>query len=261
MYVLDNGKIVMSGNNNVTLDGSAGREAPAIPIHTFLLDTETGYILFDCACDPEGVHGVWPEWLMSNPYVCPGDCELTTRLGQIGIKPEEVKTVVLSHMHMDHAGDLKSFPGADVYVQDEELTTVLKSYAKQNLEGTFHLKSDVENILKAGVHWRPVPADVQEMQLCKGVTILNFGRGHSFGMLGLLVELQCKTFLLAADAVYSRVHYGPPAQMAGVCAEEDGYFKTIEWIREYAAKHDAQVLFGHDMEQFQSLKKAPEYYE
>ena len=82
--------------------------------------------------------------------------------------------------------------------------------------------------------------------------------GHSYGMLGMYVETQESRFLLASDAVYSREYYGPPAKLSGAVCDEPGYFAAIEYIRDYAAQHDALVLFGHDMEQFQSLRKSGE---
>ena len=66
-------------------------------------------------------------------------------------------------------------------------------------------------------------------------------------MLGLLVELESGNYLLAADAIYSRAHY-----------EQKGYFAAMEFLRQYAEEHHAQILFGHDMKQFQSLKKSTE---
>ncbi|MBQ7703001.1 MAG: N-acyl homoserine lactonase family protein, partial [Firmicutes bacterium] len=56
-------------------------------------------------------------------------------------------------------------------------------------------------------------------------------------------------------AIYSEEHFGPPARMAGICTDEKGYFETIEFLREYAKKHDVRILYGHDMKQFRSLKK------
>ncbi len=41
-------------------------------------------------------------------------------LGKIGFHPEEVDTVILTHMHADHAGNVVAFPKAKVYVQREE---------------------------------------------------------------------------------------------------------------------------------------------
>lgn len=77
-------------------------------------------------------------------------------------------------------------------------------------------------------------------------------------MLGLLVELGSGNYLLAADAIYSRAHYEPVPQLSGVVHDEKGYFAAMEFLRQCAAAHHAQILFGHDMKQFQSLKKSTE---
>ncbi len=182
---------------------------------------------------------------------------MVERLAELGVKPEEIRYVVLSHMHVDHMGCVKYFPQAKVLVSGRELITVLREYAGGALDegvvGVFHVKTDMDNALRAGVQW--VPVYEEEMPLCDGVTVYNFGPGHAYGMLGLLVRGESGNYLLAADAVYSHVHYGPPAQMAGVCADDDGYFRTIERIRSLAEEHHAQVLFGHDMAQFKALVK------
>ena len=77
-------------------------------------------------------------------------------------------------------------------------------------------------------------------------------------MLGLLVELESGNYLLAADAIYSRAHYEPVPQLSGVVYDANGYFAAMEFLRQYAEEHHAQILFGHDMKQFQSLKKSTE---
>lgn len=43
-------------------------------------------------------------------------------LGQIGFTPEDVDTVVLTHTHFDHMGNLDDFPRAKMYIQEEELS-------------------------------------------------------------------------------------------------------------------------------------------
>jgi hypothetical protein len=39
------------------------------------------------------------------------------------------------------------------------------------------------------------------------------------------------------------------------------FFDSVEKVREYAKKYDARVMFSHDMEFFQTMKQAPDFYE
>ncbi len=258
LYVLDLGKIVMEGENPVVGHGGAG-EKPAIPIHAFLLQTGATNILFDTGCHPRAIDGAWPEALRGNPFV-PGDGgALLTRLAQLGLRPEDIDHVIVSHLHLDHAGGVHLFPQAQVFVQQEELEHVLADDAAGTLD-FFHVQCDVDNWKRAGTRWVPVPRDVRETPLCPGVTILNLGPGHSFGMLGLSVSLQCGSFVMAADAIYAAEHLGPPAKLSGAVYDEAGYFAAIDYLSGYAAAHGATLLFGHDMAQFQTLKRSTEGY-
>ena len=256
MYVLNNGRIVMLTNNKVTNDDGGNGEAPAIPIHSFLLDTAKGYVLFDTGCDPKGMTENWPLWLRENPYEFADGGTPAQQLALIGLKPADISYVVMSHLHVDHAGTLSEFTNAEVIVSREEFVKVMRDYAEDKLDG-FHVKSDVESWLKAELNWHLIPQDMEEWELCPGLKVLNFGPGHAYGMLGLEVVLEeSGAFILAADTIYTADHMGPPAKMAGIAYEEEGYYATIERIRTLAARDNAKVLFGHDMEQFGTLIKA-----
>lgn len=260
LYVLDLGRIVMEADNPVTKEEGNGAEAPAIPIHGFLIDSPIGKVLFDTGCHPDAMKGAWPEAMLANPYVYDEDASLVKRLEALNVKAEDINCLVLSHLHLDHAGGVHLFPNANVYVQEDELRKTMEAYETNNLD-VFHLECDVKNWLEAGTKWKPINAE-REVRLCEGITILDLKEGHSFGMLALLVELKCGNFLLVSDAAYSAVHFGPPAELAGVVYEEEGYFQTMEFIRKYAAERKAAVLFGHDMDQFKSLIKSDVgYYE
>ncbi len=253
LYVLDLGRIVMENDNPVTKDEVTETQKPEIPIHAFLLDSPAGYILFDTGCDPLGMKGAWQKEMCENPFIYDDDQTLNAQLAKVGVKPEDVKYVVLSHLHTDHAGGVHLLPNAEVFVNKKELDAVYEGHRNGTID-IFHQKSDFDNWNKADVNWKPVEGDVTHF-LCDELDLLDLGTGHSFGMLALAVHLNSRCFMLVADAAYSAVHYGPPARMAGICCDEKGYFAALEKIRAYAAKHDATVLFGHDMQQYKSLKK------
>lgn len=252
LHILNNGALVLGKENPVLIDGDREGAHNRIPVHSFLLDTSAGYVLFDCACDDQGM-SVWPQWLKETPYEPGEKGTLLESLQAIGVSPEEIRYVVLSHMHVDHMGCLKYFPNARTLVNAREFIQVMKNYGEDKLGGTFHVKTDIENSLRAGIQWQLIYDET--FSLCHEVTVYNLGPGHSYGMLALLVKGRQGNYILASDAVYSRSHYGPPAQMAGVCMDEEGYYQAIEKIRTIAETYEAEVFFGHDMEQFMRLMK------
>ena len=81
---------------------------------------------------------------------------LWIRLEKSEFSRKRSKYVVLSHMHVDHMGCLKYFPAARTLVSAEEFISVMKNYATDQLTDTFHVKTDIENSLKAGIRWAHV---------------------------------------------------------------------------------------------------------
>jgi Zn-dependent hydrolases, including glyoxylases len=270
MHVLDNGRMWIDTVDllGVYRRGNAENQHPAaiweqIPIHTFLIDHPDGLVLFDTACDPNGMTENWSESQKKNaPYEAPAGSSLLERLEQLKVRPDDVKYVVVSHLHVDHAGGLKMFKKAKIFVSDLELTRAVRQYVLGENLGAC-VPSDIEAFIKAGLHWEPVDPNEKEIELLEGLTILSLGPGHSWGMLGLLVELpKTGNFLLASDALYTSKNAGPPVQLPGNIYDSIGYAATAQYITKYAARKHAKILYGHDMEQFKTLIKSTDgYYE
>jgi N-acyl homoserine lactone hydrolase len=51
-------------------------------------------------------------------------------LGRIGVRPDDVDAILLTHNHLDHAGCVADFPAADVYIQRRELTSYEEAIAR-----------------------------------------------------------------------------------------------------------------------------------
>lgn len=257
MHILDCGTITMP-RGAILADEQAAKDAGAmvtIPVEAYLIEHEDGNILFDTACDPEGMSGRWPEAFRTCPYIAGEGGFLPERLAKIGVAPEDIRFVVASHLHLDHAGCLKYFTKARVYVNSEEFAKTLRAYFRKEGFGA-HVPSDIEGWLDAGLTWQPIPPDVQELQLVKGVSILNFGSGHSWGMLGLYVELpQSGPFLLVSDAAYTDSSFGPPPIMPAFLEDKDGYLATLARIKNIASDRKAEIVCGHDLAGFQSMLK------
>jgi glyoxylase-like metal-dependent hydrolase (beta-lactamase superfamily II) len=97
-----------------------------LPIYTWVIEHDEGLIVVDTG-ETSRVHerGYQPRW---HPFyrravrfsVHP-DEELGPQLRALGIGPRDVRQVVMTHLHTDHAGGLHHVTGSRVWVSREEL--------------------------------------------------------------------------------------------------------------------------------------------
>jgi hypothetical protein len=81
-------------------------------------------------------------------------------------------------------------------------------------------------------------------------------------MLGLLLELECGNKLLISDIIYSSENVGPPIRRPGICHDVEKWEKKMELTLLFARLTHAEIWYGHDQAQFDSLVKSTEgYYE
>ena len=101
--------------------------------------------------------GGWPANMREAfPLTRTSEQALTHQLSLCGISPSQVDTVVLSHLHLDHAGGAHFFPRAKIYVQQEELKHVMADQKNGTLS-VFHQKCDLDNWEQAHLQWYPFP--------------------------------------------------------------------------------------------------------
>jgi len=264
VFVLDNGRIELDSNQMVAMSTCAtlNDKAPVhqwieIPIYTVLIDHPQGKILYDTGCHPAAMEGRWPANLtLMSPYYFDEDQRLENQLRKAGYHPKDIDIVVVSHMHLDHAGNLDLFTHADVYVHRDDFAHGLIS-VHQSPDPVTHgvyVKADLE------VPCKFIMVD-DDFELVSGVQVLNLP-GHTPGLLGLMVHLNNSgTMIFPMDALYQRANYGPPVRSSGILYDSLSFFKSIEKIRKLAKKHNAKVIFSHDMEFFKTLRLSPAYYD
>ncbi|MDR0850908.1 MAG: N-acyl homoserine lactonase family protein [Clostridiales Family XIII bacterium] len=183
--------------------------------------------------------------------------EPPARLRQIGLEPEDINLVVLSHMHCDHIGYIDAFPNAKILVSEAEFLYTMRDYGMYKSG----VQKDLKYFIEKRPNWELIPGDFETKELVPGVTIYNFGRGHSYGMIGLMLDLpnSGKKFLVG-DAIYAAESIGPPLRKPGICLDMENWLRTVRYIQKVAAEENAEIWYGHDLDQFNSLVKSSEGY-
>lgn len=105
-------------------------------------------------------------------------------LGEVGIAPEEVDTILLTHLHFDHAGDVERFPNATVVVQEREVVEWLRWLAEPPELGFFNGSLDPATLeamprLAAAGRLRLVDGDVDDV--LPGIHLRAAFDTHTFG--------------------------------------------------------------------------------
>ena len=80
---------------------------------------------------------------------------LPARLDMMGVGPDDVDYVVLSHLHCDHAGCVEYFRKSKIIVHEDEFAGAFRQYALQDHGSPYALK-DLDAMIKAQLHWREI---------------------------------------------------------------------------------------------------------
>jgi N-acyl homoserine lactone hydrolase len=103
LYVMANGTAPDMPRESLVSSGAPvdPQDVVPIPIMTFLIEHPGGLVLYDTGWSkPERSPRTWP---------ISEDEMVLSRLGKLGIHPRDIRYVICSHLHIDHAGGLEDF--------------------------------------------------------------------------------------------------------------------------------------------------------
>jgi glyoxylase-like metal-dependent hydrolase (beta-lactamase superfamily II) len=185
-------------------------------------------------------------------------------LTKVELEPHDVQTILLTHMHFDHAGGIDSFPDATILLQRSEYEgwkRALKTLPNQApSKSSWVLSStnldDVERLDRALADGRLTLID-GDREVWPGITLRLAADTHTFGSQWIEVSTPAGPYVIAGDAVVSFANLErmwPP-----------GYHQGNAWklLEAYASIKQAvggdwarRVVPGHDMELFRRFPSA-----
>lgn len=224
-----------------------------IPVPAYLVQTAEGHnILIDSG---------FPELFAGNRIELPGgrtvemaaDGFIVARLAQIGVRPEDVGTVICTHLDADHAGGHAEFPSAEFVVQRENYEVALASD-----DPRFAALRDSWN--QPALRYRLIEGD---QVLERGVELIE-SSGHVPGHQSVLLRLErTGPTLLAIDAVpHSSMTDADTRWVMPIDMDEASTRESTRKLAEVVRREGvALTIYGHDAGQWASLKQAPEFYD
>ena len=258
VHVLDRGRLECDLNYMVEGMSMGSHNEPnpetvydEIPVWNLLIDHPEGTILWDTGSHPDALDGHWPEPLYQAFY--PYDAHertLAVALDEVGYGIDDIEYVFQTHLHLDHAGELEHFAGTDVpvFVHAEELKFAY--YSANSDEGSSaYILGDFDHDL----NWHVVHRDRE--QHFEDVEFIHLP-GHTPGLMGTMIHLDDHgTLIFSGDELYQTENYEDEIPLgAGLLWSHRHWFDSLQLLKDLERRHDGQVIYGHDPEQFAAIE-------
>lgn len=219
--------------------------SPALAI--LIKHPTAGYILYDTGNDADWQNSY--SEAMKTTYPITKLITIEEALKKEGLSVNDIDTLILSHLHFDHAGGMKYFAntkaGAHTIVSDAELQEVMNTVpqAENQTIGAFIGKLFL-NI--PGVQYEPLK---EETEIAPGITLF-IQRCHTPGLIGLRVQLKDRTVIFMGDTVYTGEAYQKELPPGGsINKTNDEFYANLKRLKEMEKEFHAEVFYGHDFEQ------------
>ena len=173
-------------------------------------------------------------------FVKPSDA-----VAKVGVKPEDITDVIISHVHWDHLDGADLFPKARIWIQREEfdhhldVTGVVRNRAVDSV--------DAKMLAQIGRDGRVTKVDGDDKEIIPGIRVYTGGK-HTFASQFVGVNTEAGTVVIASDNAYL---YENLAKKVAIAQTLDAASNLRAQARMATLAADPRLIVpGHDPEVF-----------
>ena len=173
-------------------------------------------------------------------------------LAPLGVKPEDVTDVIITHMHWDHADGMDLFPNARIWLQRDEYSYYTgDAWQQKNTHGGID-PDDVVAAVKLNMAGRVGLVNGDAQEIVPGITCYIGGK-HTYQSQYVGVNTRSGTVILASDNMYLYENMDKHAPISQTLDAESN-LRAQDRMKQLAAK-PSLVIPGHDPEEFARFPK------
>ena len=177
------------------------------------------------------------EWHV-NEYVKPSEA-----LKPLGVKPEDITDVIITHMHWDHADGMDLFPKARIWIQKDELQYYAgEAWQSKDASDGFD-PEDVLTLVKLNTQGKVGLVNGDAQEILPGITCYTGGR-HTYASQYVGVNTAAGTVVLASDNMYLYENLDKHVPIAATL-DAASNLRAQDRMKQLAAK-PAFIVPGHD---------------
>ncbi len=175
---------------------------------------------------------------------------LKSQLAELNLTPDDIKYVVLSHLHPDHAGNVSLFPNAEFIIAEKELAWAFGTPTPEFIEPEMIAPLKKDN----------VRATIDDVDVFGDGTVMVYrSPGHTPGHRFLFVKLpNYGNLLITGDLYHTNENYVDHTVDVGNYsrAEELASFGRFDRMQKNLK---AKVIIQHSPEDFARMPRFPKY--
>ena len=182
-------------------------------------------------------------------------------LAELGVTPEAVSDIVVTHAHFDHLGSIGEFPKARIHIQKRELLSCYEALALPKRFAHLSKIVDPANLrmaLEASIEHRVNLVDGDRDNLLPGIHV-RLGPGHTPGHQFVIVETAVGRRVISGDCLYTTRQltghaddgvYVPLNNATG-CGWDQ--LRTLDRVNEEIGGDLANLIVMHDVDRWANL--------
>lgn len=266
MHILDLGSLeadeswIFRGANTSKLSNlnPTNQRRELVLISALIEHPDAGLILYDVGCAedlevawPAPVTDVFPRVKYSDEQKLPNAIKAT------GNDIKDVKAVIISHLHLDHAGGLEHFVGTDIpiYVHEEEFKHACWAVAAKADLGVYQ----GHYMLLEKLNWQTFTES--QLELYQGIT-LHHTPGHAPGLCMMQVNLDHDgTFIWTTDQYHVAENYELGHPHGGLARDHNAWYRSLNMTRRLQRLFNARLIYGHDKPTTLKLLEEKKFFE
>ncbi len=223
-------------------------------------ETRAGIVLIDTGLGTEDSKRLPSAYrLVTGPTLDPTETAVA-RLRALGLDPNDVTHIVLTHLDLDHAGGISDFPRAQIHVHDRELDAALAQATaaerRRYLPSQWAHGPRWVRHREDGETWKGL-ASVRAIHAVDDELLLVPMHGHTRGHTAVAVRAGDRWIVHAGDAYFHRGELLDPPRcpralrlfQSASCFDDRARRANQARLRELAKAPDVKLVCSHDPEE------------
>lgn len=256
LYRLDGGHSLANDESVWTPGENVGRSI-AFSSTCWLIRHGSQWLLWDTGVPQSALNDPKGWSTLPKLIVYHLDKTLTEQLATIGLKPDDVAYVALSHTHGDHIGNVCLFPNSTVLMQRAEYDWISTPDGPNG--NVNQLKALARKLMGTPKHLKLVDGDTDVFG--DGSVTLVATPGHTPGSESLMVHLKNSGFIiLSGDVVHLEENFENDT-VPSLNTDKAASIASMERVKRMIATYQAKLFINHDKAETDALKLIPAFYD